>query len=375
MTLPKVGLELSACCNPQPTGVSRYAQRLTEALLAESDYSFRALYRASRLKKRKYLSDWFQGPVRGYQGPLVWGRYDLVHGLDAQVPGWNHPRMIATFHDLAPLLITEERVSSTGFIQKKTAQYWETLRRAAHLITVSETTKRDLVRLFNLDSERITAIPLGLEERLLLPDPNRDEILAQKGLTPKKYLFFLGSLANRKNLKRMLAAFARSKAQESLDLVLAGEVSWGAGGLGQWVEELGLKKQVYILDYLPENQLPALYQGAAGFLFATLYEGFGLPILEAMAARTPILVGNQGAAPETAGGFAALCDPYQVESITQGIDQLLTFGETHLTQAQAHAQAFTWIKNANTTLALYEKLLKIPPLGPCLPAGTVDDLG
>ena len=200
-------------------------------------------------------------------------------------------------------------------------------------------------------------IPLGLEESLLQKDPLGTQVLERHRLKPKGYLLYLGSLSKRKNLFRLVEGYAKSAARKSYRLVLAGELSWGIESLAQKVQDLGLERDLTLLPYLPEADLPALYQGAVGFLYPTLYEGFGLPVLESMAAGTPILVGNLGAAPETAGGHGVLCDPYEAESIAAGIDQLPAFGADRIEAARTHAQSYSWEKTAAATLALYGQVL------------------
>ncbi|OGH00323.1 MAG: hypothetical protein A2600_00885 [Candidatus Lambdaproteobacteria bacterium RIFOXYD1_FULL_56_27] len=356
---PQIALELSASCTFEPTGVSRYAQRLTLALAQCQEYRWLGLYRSSRFKKRSPLQSWFPGPTQAYAGPFRFGRgqLQLVHGLDGQLPGWSNPAMVVTFHDLAPWKITKESVASERFLATKTKQYTQALAQAAQVVSVSQTTKNDLVELFQLDPARITVIPLGLEESLLQKDPLGTQVLERHRLKPKGYLLYLGSLSKRKNLFRLVEGYAKSAARKSYRLVLAGELSWGIESLAQKVQDLGLERDLTLLPYLPEADLPALYQGAVGFLYPTLYEGFGLPVLESMAAGTPILVGNLGAAPETAGGHGVLCDPYEAESIAAGIDQLPAFGADRIEAARTHAQSYSWEKTAAATLALYGQVL------------------
>lgn len=356
---PQIALELSASCTFEPTGVSRYAQRLTLALTQCRDYRWLGLYRTSRFKKRAPLQGWFPGPTQAYAGPfrLGLGPLHLVHGLDAQLPIWSKPPMVVTFHDLAPWKITLESVASQRFLATKHRQYTQALAQAAQVISVSRTTKNDLVELFGLNPDKITVIPLGLEESLLQKDRQGPQVLERHGLKSKGYLLYLGSLSKRKNLFRMVEGYAKSAARKSYRLVLAGELSWGIESLAQKIRDLGLERDLTLLPYLPESDLPALYQGAVGFLYPTLYEGFGLPVLESMAAGTPILVGNLGAAPETAGGHGVLCDPYEPESIAAGIDQLQGFGEDRIEAARNHARSFSWEKTAAATLALYGQVL------------------
>ena len=122
------------------------------------------------------------------------------------------------------------------------------------------------------------------------------------------------------------------------------------------IQQCRLGQRVRLLGYVPDKDLPALYAGAACFVFPTLYEGFGMPILEAMAAGTPVLTSTTGAAPEISGGLAVSVDPYDVAAIAEGIDRALETPATVIAQAQEHARAFTWERCASKTLAIYRRL-------------------
>ena len=119
----------------------------------------------------------------------------------------------------------------------------------------------------------------------------------------------------------------------------------------------GLGKHIRLLGYVPDEDLPALYAGAGCFVFPTLYEGFGMPILEAMASGIPVLTSTTGAAPEVSGGLAVSVNPYDVEAIADGIDRALETPAPLLAQARAHARAFTWERCASQTLAIYRSIV------------------
>ncbi|HSB35649.1 MAG TPA: glycosyltransferase family 1 protein, partial [Thermoanaerobaculia bacterium] len=175
---------------------------------------------------------------------------------------------------------------------------------------------------------------------------------------PDDYLLFVGQISGRKNTERLVEAFALSGAGDGFTLVLAGSLGRQAEKTLEAIRRRHLEKKVEILGYVADSELPALYAGAKGFLFPTIYEGFGLPILEAMACGTPVLTSNVGSAPEVSGDRAILVDPYSVGEIARGMEALLRVPACRTDDARRYAQQFTWTRCAEQTLAVYERLLQ-----------------
>lgn len=355
----RVGLEVSSLAAPHPTGIARYMRALATALQRTCTQDrFSLWYRLSRLKHHRH---WWRPtgmPPRVWQGRWWPPRHglDLVHGLDGVVPDWRSVPRVATVHDFTVLRDPDPAASNETFRQRKLRRYREMAMRADRIIAVSEATKRDATELLDLAPERISVIPHGVDERFHAArrDPSMEGRL---GLRPG-YLLFVGAVSERKNTERLVRAFARSRACRERQLVLAGRVYHRSQSTRQAAEETGIAGRILFLDHAPDDDLPALYAGAAALVFPTMYEGFGLPILEAMAAGVPVLCGDRGAAPATAGGLAVTVDPGDTDAIAEGIDRVLENPPADAESLKRHAAGFTWERTACQTAAIYRELVE-----------------
>lgn len=256
-------------------------------------------------------------------------------------------RQVVTIHDCAFYDQPE------GFSRKFAAWYhWlvpRLARRIRRIITVSNFSKSRLVDYCRVPERKIAVIPQGVDERF---HPQSEDAIANTraalGL-PEQYVLFVGNLVPRKNLLRLLAAWNLVSAQfPALKLVLAGasDQLFADAGLGQ------LPASVRAAGYVADEHLPALYCGAMAFAYPSLYEGFGLPVLEAMACGVPVLTSNTTSLPEVAGDAALLVDPYSEEAIAQGLRQLLGDGllrDELAARGLARAASFTWERTARAT--------------------------
>jgi len=217
-------------------------------------------------------------------------------------------------------------------------------RAARRIVADSRATARDLVDHFGVSPERIRVAYLGGPPvRVVDPDP---EIVARYGLPPR-YFLFVGTLQPRKNLTRLLRSFASvpQPRQSQVGLVLAGRPGIGSAELRQRAAALGLESRVTWLSYVPEEHLAPLYAGAVSLVFPSLYEGFGRPILEAMAWGTPVVASNASSLPEVVGPAGLLVDPYDVEGLSQAMARLLDdqpLRERLIVAGRLRAAEFTW---------------------------------
>lgn len=355
-----LGLEVSSVAHTQATGVARYITALITALVSALEPTDRLtlFYKLSRWPKRR---TWWRPagvPVRLYQGHWWPPRtpVQVVHGLDCVVPAWPRAQRVVTVHDLLMLHSDDVALAPAGFRAKKRQMYQALAHSADAVITVSETTRQDAIQGLGLLPSRVHVTPLGLEPRFGSCAPETVAgVLGRYGLTPG-YLFFTGAISGRKNTARLVQAYARARARQERPLVLAGALSYHGAATVEAIERGGLGQQVRLLGYVPDADLPALYAGAGAFLFPTLYEGFGLPILEAMASGIPVLTSTTGAAPEVSQGWAVLVEPTDVDAIADGIDRVLTLPGETIAQARAHAQTFTWERCARQTLEVYRRV-------------------
>jgi glycosyltransferase involved in cell wall biosynthesis len=238
------------------------------------------------------------------------------------------------------------------------------LRQQADLvITPSEATKADVVRHLQINPERIAVIPWGCEERFQpTGDLEHFAMVQQRHRLPARYLLFVGTLEPRKNLTTLLYAYAMLRAErrgEDLKLVVAGRMGWLYDDVFTTVKTLALTEEVIFTGFVGDEDLPDLYRGASMFIFPSLYEGFGLPILEAMASGVPVVTSDRASMPEVAGDAAILVDPHDPRAIAEAMAQVLA--EDRLREALAQkglerARRFTWDAVAQKTLELYAAL-------------------
>ena len=281
----------------------------------------------------------------------------MIHGLDCFVPPWNNVRKLITIHDLLVVLSDDENISSEDFRLKKRRQYKISVQAADIVISVSYSTKKDIISLFGVPENKIHVVYPGVEERFFYEDKKKlTHVLHKYKLCPD-YLLFVGSISGRKNTERLVKAYAKSKLSKELPLVLVGSISYQGENTIKAIRDCGIEKNVKILGYVSDRDLPSIYAGAVGFLFPTIYEGFGIPILEAMAIGLPVLTSNTGAAPEISGDFAIKVDPHDINSISEGIDSILDISPKIIRQARNHARSFKWKRSAQEILGIYKKLL------------------
>jgi len=359
----RVALEATAACRPIKTGIARYAIELMRALAKRSDRAqptdrFDAYYRLSRRWKKGHrppsidgiASYWFQEPI-----PPVLKRYDIVHGLDVRVPRWPGAHRVATLHDLFAVVSSEYVRPSLR--EKSTDRYRELAARCDHVIAVSENTRRDFLEQFDYPPERISVVHHGVHPSFQ-PRAEEDLVLARNRHGLKKdYLLYVGDLTPRKNLVRLIRAYARCKASSDFDLAIVGAREFRAEEIDSELAVTQSRARIHRLGYVGGPDLQLLYAGAAAFLFPTLYEGFGLPVLEAFASGTPVLSSNTSSIPEIAEKHAILIDPEDEAAIANGIDDVVNTPPENLEAARLHAGQFTWERCAQRTYDIYERLL------------------
>jgi glycosyltransferase involved in cell wall biosynthesis len=235
------------------------------------------------------------------------------------------------------------------------------LRRAARVIAVSEATRAELLARYRLPAEKVHVVPEAAAPHFAPPPPAEIARVRARYRLAGPYVLFVGLLEPKKNLGALLAAVARCRASGgwgAARLALAGEAGWG-DGLPAHVSRLGLDDAVSFLGPVPDGELPALYAGAEAFVFPSLWEGFGLPVLEAMAAGAPVVASRRGALPEVAGDAAVLTEP-EPAPLAEALARVL--GDAGLRErlraaGLERARAFSWQRTAAETLAVYRAAL------------------
>jgi len=356
----RIGLDVSNVVTHNRTGVSRYTIELVSALARQVEVQDRLtlFYKLSRWKRRK---DWWR--PAGLTRRTYYNRWwppskdvDLLHGLDCTLPSWRGVKRLVTLHDLL-VMHADDSIASEAFRKKRCQLYRTAAAGADAIITVSLTTKRDITQQLDVPEGKVHVIYLGVDQHFAQSRPEaRHKVLQHYQLSPG-YLLFVGAISGRKNTARLVQAYAQSRARTERPLVLVGTMSYRSEDTMEAIHQCQLGKHIRLLGYVPDKDLPGLYAGAGCFVFPTLYEGFGMPILEAMASGIPVLTSTTGAAPEVSGGLAVCVNPYDVEAIADGIDRALETPPPLLAQARDHATMFTWARCASQTLAIYRSIL------------------
>ncbi len=291
-------------------------------------------------------------------GALRRVRADLAHGPVFVGPLFAPCPVVITVHDLSFLRFPHLfRPANRLYLRLLTRA---SARRARRIIAVSAHAAEESVQLLGVAREKVDVVYHGVDPWFQpLPAEEVAAFRARQGL-PERFVLYVGTLEPRKNLTRLVEAFARLH-DSNLRLVLVGGRGWYDEEIFSRVEALGLEGKVLFPGYIPAEELPLWYSAATVFAYPSLYEGFGLPVLEALACGTPVLTSNCSALPEAAGEGGLRVDPYNIEAIAEGLHRLLTdvpLREALRQQGLAHAARFTWGRTAAETVVVYRRALK-----------------
>ena len=311
-----------------------------------------------RLGRRRTLAAWQKVPFP----PLEWmlPNFNLVHSLELEYPVITHKPWVVTIHDIGPL--THPQFFSRSFPELMTASLLTAVKRGADMICVSETTAQSVQNYLNRDlGEKIRVIHEGVSE-LFFDAPPAAEEAEVAALLPGNAPFLLvaGSASPRKNLQRVIEAFDLAAPHIPHHLVMTGGVHWDFQPMLDRLERSPFKHRIHRVGYISEEKLRGLYHRASIFLYLSLMEGFGLPLLEAMASGCPILASNLSSMPEIAGGAACLVDPHDAEAIAQGMVKLAedrAYANELVEKGKARAKQMTWRACAHRTVEVYREMV------------------
>jgi glycosyltransferase involved in cell wall biosynthesis len=238
-------------------------------------------------------------------------------------------------------------------------------RRARRVLAISESTRADAARLLGVPRDRIDVAYPGVEPRFRpLPAAEVAAFRARHGL-PERFILYLGTLEPRKNLVELIAAFAELRAAEpGLRLVLAGARGWDAGPIFQKIEQLDLKPAILLPGFVPAGELPLWYNAAAVFAYPSSYEGFGMPVIEALACGRPVVTTTASSLPEAGGNAAELAPPGDIPALTAALAAALRADPARIERGLAHAARFTWPATAEATAGAYRRALEWPAFPP-----------
>lgn len=287
--------------------------------------------------------------------------FDLFHGTNYEVPLWSKGPTILTIHDLSIMLYPQ--MHEGRLVRRGRRRLPIMARLADRIITPSESTKNEVIQHLKIDAAKVVVIP-DAPRSCFTPLP-----LAEAGATRRKFgieenfIFFAGTIEPRKNLATLLNAFQEILRSTDLrpQLVIAGKKGWLMDEFWQALESAGLEDRLIFTGYLLDDELRALYSAARVFVYPSLYEGFGLPPLEAMACGAPVIVSRIPSLIETAGGAARQVAPLDVQDLARNIIDLLENDSQrgYLSSAgTTHAARFSWEKVATATLAVYREAIE-----------------
>ena len=290
-------------------------------------------------------------------------RIDLYHSPTSAFALWGRRKRIVTIHDLSflfyPEMYSKRRQLAHRFWLKRAVDFSD------KIITVSKNTKEDIIKFYNAEPEKINVIHLGIDNKVYYPLKESFHFgqIQRKYNLPKRFIFAVGRLEPRKNFVNLIKAYAILKRKTDLKekLVIIGNKGYRYKDIFKTVENLNLKKEVIFLGYVPQKDLPYIYNLASLFVYPSFYEGFGLPPLEAMACGIPVITSTTSSLPEVVGEAAILVNPYNVEEIAEAIYKVLSnkeLAEKMRRKGLERAKQFSWEKCGRETLRVYEEVGK-----------------
>lgn len=385
----RIGIDVTAA-NTQGGGIGRFTRELVRALLDLDGRAHFHLFSARQTSGPSFSNPWPAAANVTYQEapfderwlyrlwyrlrlpfPVQWvtGPLDLFHSPDFVLPpvAKGIPTML-TVHDLSFVHYPQTFPPNLVAYLNRVVPW--SIHRATHVLADSQATRNDLIDIWNVSADKITVLYGGVNERFRpIADMTRlEKMRAKYGLTDKPYLLSVGTLQPRKNYAMLIRAFRQIAARWPHNLIIAGDRGWLFDETLAEVERQGLEERVRFIGFVDDADLPTLYSGATLFAFPSLYEGFGLPLLEAMACGAPVISSDASSLPEVARGVggeevAVLLSPHQEGDWTAAIEQLLEEpARRKRMKALGFEQAsrFSWRKTAAKLGELYDWLLEKP---------------
>lgn len=367
----KIGIDISQSVY-HGTGVASYTRNLVTNLL-KIDKTNEYIIFGSTLRRQKDLKNFLDTlPKRPKIIPktfslpptvldIIWNRIhsvavesfigtvDLFHTSDWTEPPSRAPK-VTTIHDLVVYKYPVNLPNRIIEIQRRKLAWVK--KESTVVIADSESTKSDIVHWLEIPGERIKVVYLGIDEQFLPQPQGRIKEIRKKYHITGNYILCVGTIEPRKNLERVISAFQKLNSVNTT-LIIAGNPGWG--------NKIAQLVNMKVIGFVPETDLPALYSGAVCFVYPSLYEGFGLPVLEAMGSGCPVVTSDRGSIKEITGKVAVVVDPESTQSIGEGIESVLTLPYSkrkHLIEiGLAHSRQFTWEKTARKTLEVYKSMV------------------
>lgn len=357
----RLGIDISAI--PYNRGISRYTANLVRALSKRKDLHMR-VFGTSRgqyadlqefcnkeithvphtlLKHPVKIMEVLWNRLHLVSPELLMGDMDVFHSWEMQPP-LSKAALVSTIHDLAMLRFPK---TADPYVLEMHQRSWKHLKKEAKaIIAVSHATKNDIVELLGIPQDKVHVVYEAIpdEARLRLTSVRAKELTTQLNIT-KPYIFFVGTLEPRKNVQKLIQAWRPLK--KHVGLVLAGAQGW---------ESIKQENDLKTLGVVSNEQLAALYNQAEVLAYPSLYEGFGLPILDGFYHKVPVVTSNISSMPEIAGDSAVLVDPHHVESIQEGLELAMKHRKTYVQKGALQLKKFSsWDRVATETMNVYER--------------------
>ncbi|MDY4413299.1 MAG: glycosyltransferase family 1 protein [Ruminococcus sp.] len=287
---------------------------------------------------------------------------DITHFFNYIVPPKVKGKSVVTVHDMVYKAFPETVRARTKYMLDTGLK--KSMKRADIIVTDSEFSKTEIIKYFPQYQDKIRVVPCGVDLNKFHPCTDTDKIERVKRdfETGEEYFLYLGTIEPRKNLERLIEAYAEfvKNTDNPPNLVLAGGKGWLYDNIYAKAEKLGIEKKVIFTKYIPSEDINALMCGAVAFVFPSIYEGFGMPPLEAMACGVPVLTSGEASLPEVTGDSAVIVDAYSVKSIAEGLERIYSdrnLRERLSREGSERAEKFTWEKSAEILYKVYRELL------------------
>lgn len=288
---------------------------------------------------------------------------DVTQFFNYTVPPGVRGKRVTFVYDMSykscPQIVNKKTKRWLKLCMKKSCRHTE------HIITISEFSKKEILKYLNVRKEQVTVIPCAVDHAAYHPHYTEEQIqsVLEKYGIAREYVLYLGTIEPRKNLERLIGAYGRlcerMGLQAAPQLVLAGKRGWMCDGIYEKARALEAQDKILFTGYVAQEDSPVLMCGAKVFLFPSLYEGFGMPPLEAMACGTPVVASNTTSLPEVVGDAGILADPESEADICRAMERLLTDSAQRERLGRlglARASEYTWERSAKLLLQVYERL-------------------
>lgn len=368
--LVRVRIETSAYSEHDKfSGVGQYVYRLAEEFSkrpdCDTEFFCGPFYRSKQLlKKPSPIQTLLDKSYRKLVSCNLALPCDLLSPADltifanfASLPTSRSKVTAAVIHDLAyldyPQMIESKNLKHLRRVVPMAVKHCD------FIITGSETSRQSLIEHFAIDPARCLATPIPPSADFFVADQLSDEVRAKYGIPDKPYLLFLGNIEPRKNLSLLISAYQQldSSLRQKYPLVVAGAVGWKASAVGRAIESARSHGvDIIVPGFIDESDKPSLYRSARLFIFPSLYEGFGIPVVEAMAAETPVILSDIPVMREVGKDFARYTDPTDSRSLASAITEALAEPTADLVPARDYVKSISWSKNAENILDLYRQI-------------------